>query len=252
MRQTTQMIFPLEDMSNEDKAEAIITQYETDPLDETLKQKIRNEILFQFKTPTEIDETPDENTQTPIINRFQTLGDGSCGLHAIFGTLKNGYYQVENPVAFRKDIKAKLDAVWGKEEIPAQFKTILTDYFRRPQFSPESFKTAISSCYQTYKNQYDTETDLTKQEEIIEKFINDEIVKSAYLSHFKKLSTYLLQDELQGIAHLMKVNVTLHQPGWGNAKNQVTTAVLTEGFEGATHHIWYNGFNDYKYAELKN
>lgn len=82
---------------------------------------------------------------------------------------------------------------------------------------------------------------------VIERFVNDERVRQAYLDTLRQTHVWLLQDELALAAECFNKRVRLFQPGWHQDSGHRAEHILNPG--GAEEvAIYYNGFTHYERA----
>lgn len=169
---------------------------------------------------------------------FLTLGDGSCGLHALFGTLQNGKYVCDNAASLRKEYCDHL-----REKMPddSPFRDVLTDYFHRfnDATTPSIFRNnpKIQKAYDDYHSQYDS-LDMKAQEEMLARWLNDENVLEGYFNYLEDPRNWLLQEELLDMAKFFDQTVYLVQ-NWGNTGE--IEGLESPIFEGTKEpvYIWY-------------
>lgn len=206
--------------------------------------KVSKQLLFRFKALGMCNETL-HLTNNVKLTVFSTVGDGSCGLHALLGVEKNGVFKTD-AVQKREQFCKWLEKKFQNHKLPSSIVTVLQDYFLYFDLAPTGFKKYAEPLFHRYYNGY---TSLSKEEQDNRKrdFVNDKEVFAIYLENLKKTSVYLLQDELAAAAKCFKIQVILYQPGWFNEHQKITFDTLNdEGIEVV--HIWYNGVNHYERA----
>lgn len=182
-----------------------------------------------------------------IITTFKTEGDGSCGLHALLGTIdKNGTYRCDAKAA-RQYFCDWLEQCRQDDQLPDAITTVLTDYFSYPDGpeTPSAFIDAVREKLDHYKDNYQA---LTKEQKDERKyaFIHDPEVFAAYLDHIRPIGRWLLQDELEAAAYCFNKRVILHQALIFADTEIGSTEFNPMGAE--TVHIWYDGATHYERA----
>lgn len=207
-------------------------------------------------------EAPGIKQGTNIPNNMQfetyrTRGDGSCGIHAMFGELQsNGEYVCTDAPKYRKEYcdsirktikENKNRPLDGQIDLPLSMTAALTDFFLDLNQAPQSFRehAQIERAYRRHHNEYNA-LDKESQDGRKESWLNDPDVIDVYLEQLEKRGTYLLQEELLDIGKFINkskgFNKTIYlvQKGWGNASNQIhgLNAPAIEG-TGKPIYVWY-------------
>jgi hypothetical protein len=179
---------------------------------------------------------------------FPTLGDGSCGLHALRGELVKGSYKT-NASADRKEFCDRLRQLKQENKLPSSIVNVLEDYFSHFNLAPNGFKTEkVLIKYAEYRNGYDA---LSKEQKDAKRadFVNDPVIFEAYLKNLQDTRVHLLQEELIAAAECFGMNLVLYQPGWGKDSQIGRTECRHGSDEDETIAVWHNGFNHYQRAE---
>lgn len=186
-----------------------------------------------------------------MLKKFQTYGDGTCGFYSLFGRSIEGNIRLplEEAKAKRKEFCEKLREAKRNNQVPESIKSVLVDYFDHIQFAPSNIRNLFNDKIDNLKQEMVGKT-LEEKDNIKEKFILTDDFFEAYLKNLEKIDTYLLQDELQAVGEMFKINIVLHQPGWGNDAHIVASQELTSNYDGEVHHVWYNGHNHYEKAQV--
>lgn len=213
---------------------------------------------------------------------LSTVGDGSCGLHALLGK-PDGKGQIACPnIADIRNQFADWLAAYRKFESKEEMnfiKIVTDDFFLNYSTVPRGVKTAeVEKLYKEKKKEFDAlegqvqevnakmkqESDqekkqvlqkqlqeLYKQKDKINlEFRDSDIVFKAYQNHLRNTGTYLLQEELIAAAKFFKKNLVICQPGWGSDPIAGTLEFKFGNPADAPSYVWYNGFNHYEQAVL--
>jgi hypothetical protein len=178
---------------------------------------------------------------------YDTVGDGSCGLHALLGEAdEDGTYATDAESA-----RLELRAWISKNFTHPRIDNVLDDYFTHFDIAPDAFKTAVEQIYTKARKRYDT-LSIEDQTARKESFKKNPHVRKAYLDNLQKVGTYLLQDELIAAAVCFQKKLVFHQPQHGKSGHAVGSYEIdeTKDFSGPTAHIWYNGYNHYEKAAI--
>lgn len=183
-----------------------------------------------------------------------TLGDGSCGLHALMGELVDGKYRCDISKVREEFVNWLLNK-YERKELPKQIKNVLEEHFRRFDVAPYEFRELVKEAHAKYYAGFDAKAEgvyiltLKEQEQRIEAFINDSFIFTSYLAYLGQVSTHLLQDELMVAGECFGKKILLCQPAWNGAWEvdcNDPDAVVDEN----TVCIWYNGSDHYERAEI--
>jgi hypothetical protein len=227
----------------ESNSEFILQEYERRGIIDSLVDQLQKNRTIPKKISSDKFRLENGN----ILRIRSTLGDGSCGIHALLGDLQSGYYQTD-PQKARKQLCNWLRDQHNLQKLPQAIDNVLYDYFLNFEMAPSTFKSAVRNTYDKYHRDY---SKLTKEEQDKRKtaWVNDEKVFGAYLENLEKTHVYLLQDEMIAAAMCFDKKVILYQPGWYHDRDKLGMGILNE--QGSTEvHIWYNGYNHYQRAEI--
>lgn len=213
---------------------------------EIILEKKNDPIQF----PVKLKDLPEQGLVNRELNRFNTVGDGSCAFHALLGNPVNNVYSCDATDA-RKKFCDYLVKAFKEKNLPKNIQNVLDDYFLHPEDAPEEFIKSLKMPHpktkkivdflEVYRKDY-KKLSIEKQEERKQKFKESPRVFHAYLSYIKKNNVYLLQDELEAAAECFNKRVRLFQKGWGNDNLNLGEEVLNkDGAEEVC--IYYTGQN---------
>lgn len=197
----------------------------------------------------EIKVPQSELTPAGKLRVFETVGDGSCGFHALLGEAQDSVYQCDaKPIReqFCKNIREKFAA----GALPNQIENVLKLYFDDyPDVVPGFFnKPALIKIFRELRENYRS-LSIEEKNRRIDQFLKNEQILNAYLANMAKVDTYLTQDELEAAAICFNKTVRLYQPGWGS-DDSMGISELNPGHEVVE--IFYNGINHYEKAMFFN
>lgn len=214
-----------------------------DDKDRPQLRKILGHNLTHFQP--KISEVYDLNVEGGRLAVYSTVGDGTCGLHALLGEInKDNRYACAGPLR-REELCQWIEA---QPVLPERIENVLTDYFRSFAYAPRSFQMAVRAKYEEFHKDYDKLT-FEQKDQRIEAFLQAPEVRQAYYDTLKATSQYLLQDELIAAAECFGKTLVLCQPGWGEASEQVFQDTFNEGASEPVY-VYYNGVNHYERASL--
>lgn len=181
-----------------------------------------------------------------IIQISPTIGDGSCGMHAIIGVVRDGYFRTQESA---KEVREKF-VQWIKDNNRFP-EAIVGDYFRNFNLSPGGFKEnkEVIELYNRYHRDFNQLTP-AEQSARTDAFLREEAVRKAYYDNLSNTGVYLLQDELLLFAESVKMNVVLYQKGWGNDTGIHANEVILDP-SYPTVGVYFNGVNHYSRAQIK-
>lgn len=175
---------------------------------------------------------------------YKTIADDSCGFHVLEGIEVDGYFRCDALKA-RKRFCDYLQEAFDQKRLPTAISTILDDYYFNSNDAPapKGFNDALEvrikqrgnaqktiDLRQYYKTKnYDklvvddpkSSKEFAISQKRKEDFKNDPRVFRAYLSHLRKNSTCLLQDELYVAAQCFNKRIRLFQAGWGKDRDKL-------------------------------
>jgi hypothetical protein len=215
-------------------------------------EKFRQEIDPQFSLTqdqkTVLVRSIEKQTKTTSQNRircFPTVSDGSCGLHALLGTLSEGSYRTDAAKArtqFCDWIQKKFDT---EKKLPECIDNVLDDYFLHFDDAPYAFREAVKTTHETHFKDYNT---LSMAQQVQRKTDFKKDALKDYLDNLKKTHVYLLQDEMIAAAECFNKRLVLVQPGWGSDSKSGQDTFNSGATD--TVHVWFNGFNHYQRAAV--
>jgi len=188
-------------------------------------------------------ELPDGN----MLHIRPTVGDGSCGIHALLGELIQGAYQT-HAAEKRNTLCRWLRAKHESNSLPLCITNVLEDYFLNFDLAPAEF---VRGAGEKRKQYYKDYSQLTKEKQDDQKklFIQDKKVFEAYLTCLANTGVYLLQDEMVAAALCFDKRVIFYQPGWYNDREAIASQTINDSGKD-TVYVWYNGYNHYQRAEV--
>ncbi len=205
------------------------------------KTDLLKEIKKQFEIQDRVDPLP-----TMAIERHPTVADGSCAFHALLGKEKDGVISCPDVETKRQEFCQWLRDKKQEGKLPESIKNVLRDYFLHWEFVPDGVKGRVD--FKGLPADFNRLSSKEKEDRI-EAFTDQ--VFEPYLAELQKKESYLLQPELQALAESLKMNVVLHQPGWGADRVNSREVALNPDAATPAVHVWYNGRNHYEKATPK-
>lgn len=175
-----------------------------------------------------------------------TVGDGTCGLHALIGVDTEGRYWTD-PHKARKQFCDWIRQQRQAKNLPRQIVNVLQEYFHKFPLAPSGFRRRAEERFEHHHLNYRSLT-LREAENRVQAFIDDDAVFNAYLENLADTGVYLLQDELAAAGKCFDKQIILYQPDWGTDGAGKTKFYPITKSGAETVHIWYNGFNHYQRA----
>jgi hypothetical protein len=195
------------------------------------------------------------NTTLPLSGRggvlhiYPTLGDGTCGLHALLGDDYNNQYACDA----KKAREEFCQWIKSAKPLPERIQNVLTDYFRDNfDLAPAKFQELTKAKHEKFVEEYGSLTTNQEKDARLEQYLQDEEVLNAYLETVRDTGQYLLQDELIAAAECFNKTLVLCQSGtpWGETDDVAFHETFNEGVSEPVY-VWYNGVNHYERATFE-
>ncbi len=189
---------------------------------------------------------------------FPTVGDGSCGFHALLGTsTEGGPYTLADIAAKRREFSEFIRT--KRRALPPEISNSIIDHFEYFDKAQPAFKKATearrNALFAGYPCITATDSPLVRKEKIAERerlkqaFLDDDIIFEAYLNQIADPSIWLSQPELIAVAIWQNITLRLIQPSWGGDSDPYAESdPINERAGQEVRYVYYNGNNHFEKA----
>lgn len=214
----------------------------------------------QFTQETKKDEIERFPFEGGTITVHPTVGDGSCGIHALVGSPDKSKVYRSNATEKRFEFCLWLRACFEAKALPNHIEDVLRDFFLVPAATPKEISAKLGTELATFASLKETFASLPEEERNVkqERILHDLIyppkvfdipnVFTAYYDYLQKESTYLLQEELVAAAQYFDVNLIIVQPEPGMASTELKRTYVNAQDPREPIYIYYNGHNHFARA----
>jgi hypothetical protein len=207
--------------------------------EEDLEKALKEFIRLNSKPPVSVNsvklpgvETNKFRVGSENLTAYDTLGDGSCGIHAMIGQFIEGKYRVPNIEEVRSDFFESMKTMYlrdrSKQDHPVNIS--LQNLFLNIDNEPEVYsplKVLRNRFYDptTYKNASNAEKDAR-----FNRFVENREVVDLYFNILKQRGILIDQFQLFVAASFFNVNLVLWQKDWSEDKIVSSDSDIYKGF----------------------